>query len=52
MRPPKPDVEQAGSSGSGTVKSWLKRLKVRIERRRAKQNPESPPTYGKYRGYK
>ncbi len=29
----------------------LKREKIRKERRKAKRDPEAPPTYGKYRGY-
>lgn len=30
---------------------FIKRKKNRSERRKAKQNPEAPPTYGKYRGW-
>lgn len=30
---------------------WLKRQKHRLERHRAKQNPECNPGYGRYRGY-
>lgn len=30
---------------------FIKRRKNRIERRRAKVNPEIHPTYGKYRGW-
>jgi hypothetical protein len=29
----------------------LKKQKARIERRRAKKDPETPPAYGKYDGY-
>lgn len=31
--------------------SWLKRMKNRLERRRAKRNPEAPPGYKKHRGW-
>lgn len=30
---------------------WLKRWKARIERRRAKKDPECRPGYGKYKGW-
>lgn len=36
---------------SGKRKSDLKKLKVRRERHIAKRNPDTPPAYGKYRGY-
>ena len=34
-----------------TSKKWLKKLKLRAERRRAKLNPEYPPAYRKYSGW-
>jgi hypothetical protein len=43
-------VEQADGD-SGTYHSFLKRRKVRVERRRAKLDPETVPAYGKYSGY-
>jgi len=42
-------VEQADGEGKG--KTWLKKMKARTERRRAKHNPECPPGYGRYAGY-
>ncbi|MCK9458277.1 MAG: hypothetical protein M0R80_01325 [Proteobacteria bacterium] len=36
---------------SGKVKTALKKLKVRTERRRAKKKPDVLPAYGKYSGY-
>lgn len=36
---------------SGKWHSYLKKLKRRTERRRAKRNPECIPAYKKYRGY-
>lgn len=41
--------EQADGHGKG--RTYLKKLKVRVERRRAKRDPEIQPRYGKYRGY-
>lgn len=41
--------EQADGRGKG--RTFRKKLKARVERRRAKRNPESQPLYGKYRGY-
>jgi hypothetical protein len=29
---------------------WLKRFKARLERRRAKKDPECDESYGKYKG--
>jgi hypothetical protein len=42
-------VEQADGDGKG--KTYLKKVKARSERRRAKRNPEIQPGYGKYSGY-
>ena len=46
-------VEQADGGGhrAGSCHSYLKKIKRRIERRRAKKDPECTPGYGKYRGY-
>jgi hypothetical protein len=44
----KADGNQQGMSVS---RGLTKRLKNRAERRRAKQDPEAPPGYGKYRGW-
>jgi len=46
-------VEQADgkSRRAGNAHQYLKRQKNRIERRRAKKDPECTPEYGKYRGY-
>jgi hypothetical protein len=30
---------------------YLKKAKARAERRKAKIDPETPPTYGRYKGY-
>lgn len=44
--------EQADGNGYGMrSRTWLKRLKRRTERRRAKSNPECQPMYTRYRGY-
>jgi hypothetical protein len=29
----------------------LKRMKIRVERRRARRNPECQPAYGRYNGF-
>ena len=47
-------VEQADGRSTGRVGSYhrfIKRRKNRVERRRAKADPEYPPTYGRYAGY-
>jgi len=51
--PPLPSVEQADgeSKRSGDYHQHLKKRKARLERRRAKQDPEAPPGYGRYRGW-
>lgn len=44
--------EQADGKGWGLrCRAFLKRLKARLERRRSKVDPESPPGYGRYRGW-
>jgi hypothetical protein len=43
-------IEQADGSG-GKWHAFLKRMKRRYERRKAKRNPECLASYGKYRGY-
>lgn len=35
----------------GSFHGLLKRWKARLERRKAKKDPETNPGYGKYRGY-
>lgn len=45
-------VEQADGTGwNMRCRKFFKRLKRRMERRKAKRNPETPPTYTKYSGY-
>lgn len=44
-------VEQADGSGGSASHRDLKKRKRRLERHRAKQDPEVPPGYGKYSGY-
>lgn len=44
-------VEQADGYSGGNYHKFIKRRKIRLERRKAKVNPECLPTYGKYRGY-
>jgi len=53
-----PPVEMAdgpsrvgGISRRANYHKWLKRQKARAERRKAKQNPECTPTYGRYKGW-
>ena len=43
--------EMADGYSGGRYHRWLKKYKNRIERRRAKRNPECVPGYGFYRGY-
>jgi len=45
----KAKIEQA--DGSGSRKKTLKKRKARVERRKAKVNPEIEPGYKKFRGY-
>ena len=45
-----PRLEQADGE-SGKYRKYLKKKKIRLERRKAKENPETQPTYGKYYGY-
>jgi len=44
-------VEQADGYCHGKYHRHLKVSKRRIERRRAKRNPECQPGYGRYNGY-
>lgn len=44
-------VEQADGQGGTRNHSFLKIQKRRVERRKAKNNPECIPTYKKYWGY-
>lgn len=44
-------VEQADGYSGSKYHSWLKVQKRRLERHRAKRDPEVQPGYGKYRGY-
>lgn len=45
-------VEQADGKGWGLrSRKYLKTRKHRVERRRAKIDPETPPNYTRYRGY-
>lgn len=39
-----------GASG-GKFHRFIKKLKRRVERRKAKRDPECTPTYGRYDGY-
>jgi hypothetical protein len=34
-----------------TVSTFLKRCKARLERRKARRDPETTPGYGRFRGY-
>ncbi len=51
MRDNKAKVEQADGYSGRRWHSFLKQQKRRLERHKAKRNPECLPTYGKYRGY-
>ncbi len=51
QRTSKANVEQADGRSDTNYHKFLKQQKVRVERRRAKRNPECPPGYGRYRGY-
>lgn len=47
-----PKVEKAdGSSHKSNYHRFLKKRKNRLERKKAKCDPETQPTYGKYYGY-
>ena len=50
MRDSKAKCEQADGP-SGRRHGFLKRQKRRLERHRARRNPEVVPSYNKYRGY-
>jgi hypothetical protein len=44
--------EQADGRGYGLrSRVWRKQQKARLERRRAKRDPECMPGYGRYRGW-
>jgi hypothetical protein len=45
----RPAIAQA--DGRGSMRSYLKRLKRRRERRRAKRHPDCAPLYRHYWGY-
>jgi len=51
VRDDKVKGEQADGASGGHYHRFLKKYKLRIERRRAKRNPECLPAYRKYRGY-
>ena len=51
MRDSKAKCEQADGASGGHYHRFIKKHKLRIERRRAKRNPECIPTYRKYSGY-
>ena len=46
----KAKCEQADGDG-GKYHKFLKKQKLRVERRKAKQDPECIPSYRKYKGY-
>jgi hypothetical protein len=46
-----PKIEQTDVRQHGAYHRWLKRAKVRAERRRAKAVPDCVPAYGRYQGY-
>lgn len=50
-----PQIERGRSnnmrSSNDKMSRYLKRMKHRVERRRAKLHPECPPEYRKYQGY-
>lgn len=50
-RPGQANIEQADGKSGSNYHRWLKRAKARSERRRAKQNPEAVPGYGRYAGW-
>lgn len=43
--------EYAKHNHPGGLHRWLKKWKARLERRKAKKNPECKDGYGKYKGY-
>lgn len=45
------NFEQADGSSKSKYHGFLKRAKRRLERRRARHNPECIPGYGRYTGY-
>ena len=45
-------VVQADGKGWGMrCRKFIKKLKARLERRRAKKDPDCPPGYGRFNGY-
>jgi hypothetical protein len=51
MRDGKAKIEQADGYSGKIWHRFLKKMKLRNERRRAKRNPECMPGYKRYRGY-
>lgn len=51
MRVPKIPQAEPGNGKANGHRQWLKRWKARAERRRARRNPEVPPSYRKFQGY-
>jgi len=47
----KPKCMQADGYSGSKFHRFIKMQKRRLERRKAKRNPECLSTYGKYRGY-
>ena len=46
-----PPIEKADGYSGDSYHRFIKKQKRRSERRRAKQNPECAPSYGKYKGW-
>lgn len=46
-----PQIGRLRSRGRGSCRSFLKRLKARSERRRARRDPECLPAYVRYTGW-
>jgi len=44
-------VKKDGSHPKSKYREWLKKSKIRSERRKAKVDPECQPTYNKYQGW-
>jgi len=51
MRDDKASIEQADGYSGGSWHRFLKKRKLRKERRRAKKNPECQSAYRRYKGY-
>lgn len=43
--------EQADGWSGDSANTYAKKQKARAERRKAKQNPEAPPSYNRYKGW-